>query len=178
MNTPPRAAPPAIYLHPPWPYCEAVSPPPPHNSCSSASTTAPHLSPAVTVLRLCCRTHPLPLPPHICWLLFFVIVVSVVVDPPPLTAVACPLLHPPRLFSCRCPPTHSTIFGSPPLRILRISWLLLAVGGSTVVAPPPPYLVVACPLLSCCLQGCRIMYENEHAGQVIYQGIFLNPASR
>ncbi len=59
------------------------------------------------------RTRPPPLPPHVCWLLFFVVVVSVVVAPPPPTVVACPLLHPPRLFSRRCPPPHPTVVASP-----------------------------------------------------------------
>jgi hypothetical protein len=75
MITLPCAAQPVFYLrsilH------GAVFPPPPYNSCSSTSTTAPRLSPAVVVLRLCrclfvdCR--------------LFVVVVSTVVAPPPPT---------------------------------------------------------------------------------------------
>jgi hypothetical protein len=75
MNTPPHAAQPVFYLrsilH------GAVSPPPPYNSCSSASTTAPRLSPAVIVLRLC---RCLFVDCHL-----FAVVVSAVVAPPPPT---------------------------------------------------------------------------------------------
>ncbi len=75
MNTPPCAAQPVFYLrsilH------GAVSPPPPYNSCSSASTTAPRLLPAVVVLRLC---RCLFVDCHL-----FVVVVSAIVAPPPLT---------------------------------------------------------------------------------------------
>ncbi len=136
------------------------------------------LLPAIIILRLCHCTHPPPLPPHICWLMLFVVLISVVVAPPPPSVLACPLLHPPCLFSCHHPPTHPTVVASLPLRMLCISWLLLAISGGAVVVPPPPYLDVACPLLSCRLQGCRIMYKNKLAGGVIYQGIFFNPASR
>ncbi len=151
--------------------CRAVSPPPPHNSRSCASTTVPCTSPAVVVLRLCCGIRPPPLPPHICWLLIFIIVASIVVAPPPPIVVACLLLHLPRHFSRRCPPPHPTVVACLPLNMLHISWLLLAVGGGAVVAPLPPLLPVHCHL-SCRLQGCRIMYENKHAGLLIYQGIF------
>ncbi len=75
MNTPPCAAQPFFYL------CSilhgAVSPPPLYNSCSSASTTAPHLLPAVVVLRLCRRSFV-----DCC---YFVVVVSAVVAPLPRT---------------------------------------------------------------------------------------------
>jgi hypothetical protein len=75
MNTPPRAAQPVFYLrsilH------GTVSPPPPYNSRSSATTTAPRLSPAVVVLRLC---RCLFVDCH-----FVVVVVSTIVAPPPPT---------------------------------------------------------------------------------------------
>ncbi len=78
-----------------------------------------------------------PLPPHTCWLLFFAIVVSAVVAPlPPIVhrfSSAAIVLHLIR----RRPPPHPTVVPILPLRVLHISWLLLAVGGGAVVAPPP-----------------------------------------
>ncbi len=113
VNTPPLAALPFFYLrsilH------GAVSPLPLYNSLSFASTTAPRLLLAVIILHLCRRIRPPPLPPHICWLLFFVVVVSVIVAPLPQTihcvssaAVVlhlirrCPQPHPTIVTSCRC----------------------------------------------------------------------------
>ncbi len=179
MNTPPCAAQPVFFLrsilH------GAISPPPPYNSCSSASTTAPRFSPAIVVLRLCCRSFVdccfvvvvviaivAPLPPTVCHVSLATVVLQTVAPPtqPPCPTSCQPLLlsafaaapllivvicychqrhcspsaanRPPRLFSCRCPPPHPTVIPSPPLHVLRISWLLFAVGGGTVVAPPPP----------------------------------------
>ncbi len=83
------------------------------------------------------RCYP-PLPPHTCWLLFFVIVVSAIVAPLLPTdhgvSSAAVILHLIR----RHPLPHPTFVPSPLLCVLRISWLLLAVGGGAVVAPPPP----------------------------------------
>ncbi len=75
MNTPPHTAQPVFYLH--SILHGAVSPLPPYNSHSSASTTAPRLSPAIVVLRLCRRSF---VDCH-----FFVVVISTIVASPPPT---------------------------------------------------------------------------------------------
>ncbi len=164
--------PPLFYLHLPWPFCKSVSPPLPHNSRSSASNTTPHLLPAIIVLHFCRHTRPPPLPPHICWLLFFVAVVSVVVSPPPLTVGASPLLHPPCPFSCHHPPPHLTIVASPPLRMLRISHCCLPM----VVAPSLSLRHHSCLSIVVChavCTGATLVYKNKHAGRVIiYPSIF------
>jgi hypothetical protein len=71
-------------------------------------------------------------------LLCFVIVLCTIVTPLPPTvhriSSAAIVLHLIR----RHPPPHPTVIPIPPLRMLRISWLLIAVGGGAVVAPPPP----------------------------------------
>jgi hypothetical protein len=72
-----------------------VKPPMLHNSCSSTSTTPPCLLPAIILLCLCRHSFV-----DFC---LFVIVVSTVVAPPPLTVDACQSLYPLRLFS-RCLP--------------------------------------------------------------------------
>jgi hypothetical protein len=90
-----------------------MKPPLPHNSCSSASTTMPRLLPAAVVLRLyrlsfvdCC---------------FFVVVISAVVAPLPLTvrcvSSATIFLQtvtppPPPLHPASCQPSLSSTFAA------------------------------------------------------------------
>jgi hypothetical protein len=111
----------------------------------STASLQPPLSSKQSLLQLnhhalplashCCYT---PLPLHTCWLLFFVIVISAIVAPPPPTvhcvSSAAIVLH----LICHRSTPHPTVVPILPLRVLRISWLLLAVGGGAVVAPPPP----------------------------------------
>jgi hypothetical protein len=74
MNTPPRAAQPVFY------FCSilhgAVSPLPLYSSFSSTSTTAPHLLPAIVILRLCRR-------PFVDCHFFFGVVSAIVAPQPP-----------------------------------------------------------------------------------------------
>ncbi len=86
MNIPPCTPLPVFFLHPPWPYCKAISPPPPHNSCSSTSTTAPRLLPATVVLSICHRTFV-----DCCFLLLLLALLAPLCHWPSATSLQLPL---------------------------------------------------------------------------------------
>ncbi len=147
MNTPPHAAPPvsflclALFL---FRHCTTVAPPPPPLRPASCQPSSSSTSAAAHVLCLCCRTYV-----DCCFLSFLPALVSPLHHRPSTASLQPPLSS---TSPHRCPLPYPTVVTSLPLRMLCISWLLLAVVVLHLILPSSLVCCCACcTLVDCCL---------------------------